>query len=45
MVDDEFVQEMAEGQSMAVRIVETPEKCLDVSNTSNNIQRQIWLEY
>ncbi|KAJ6001217.1 hypothetical protein N7481_001626 [Penicillium waksmanii] len=45
LVDDEFVQEMAEGQSMAVRIVETPENCLDVSNTSSNIQREIWLEY
>ncbi|KAJ5974793.1 hypothetical protein N7481_008500 [Penicillium waksmanii] len=45
VVDDEFVQEMAEGQSMAVRIVETPENCLDASNTSNSIQREIWLEY
>ncbi|CAI7585791.1 unnamed protein product [Penicillium pancosmium] len=45
VVDDEFVQEMAEGQSMAVRIVETPENCLSASNTSSNIQRQIWLEY
>ncbi|KAJ5965540.1 hypothetical protein N7481_012254 [Penicillium waksmanii] len=46
VVDDEFVHEMAEGQSMAVRIVETPRPCLDASNVSGkNVQHEIWLEY
>jgi hypothetical protein len=45
-VDDEFVHEMAEGQSMTARIVETPGPCLDASNVSGNkAQHEIWLEY
>jgi hypothetical protein len=47
VVDDEFVHEMAEGQSMAVRIVETPGVCLDACNASSGgtMQHEIWLEY
>ncbi|CAI7678062.1 unnamed protein product [Penicillium pancosmium] len=46
VVDDEFVHEMAEGQSMTVRIVETPAPCLDASNVSGNtVQHELWLEY